>query len=123
MFGIQLRRPYAAVVIILATFVAAITMGTHEDAAFQKTAFVFSTVLIGGFGAKASIAVAGGALKVAVLLIASVLLMFSVALYFVPQAIFTAFVLETTAQVAGGAVVVVVGDLLDRQVADGQRRA
>lgn len=119
MFGIQIKRPYAAAVILLATFVAAYTMGTHDVASFQKTAFVFASVLIGGFGAKASIAVAGGALKVAVLLIASVLAMFMVAMHFVPVEIFSAFVLETTAQVAGGAVVVVVGDLLNRQVSDG----
>ena len=118
MSGIRLKRPYAAIVIVLATLVAALTMATHSDPLFQKVAFVFATVLIGGFGAKASIAVAGGSLKVAVLLIVAVLTMFEVALNFVAPEVFASFVLESTAQVSGGAVVVVVGDLLNRQVSD-----
>ena len=115
----MLKRPYAALVILMATVVASWTMATHDETALQKTAFIFATVLIGGFGAKATIAVAGGALKVAVLLVASVLAMFMTAMHFVAPEVFNGFVLETTAQVAGGAVVVVVGELLTRQINDG----
>ena len=114
----RLRRPYAAIVILMATIAAAWVMATNEALLAQKVAFGFASVLIGGFGAKGSIAVAGGALKVAVLLMASILTMFLTAVHFMAPEAFTASVLENTGQIVGGAVVVVVGDLLNRQTTD-----
>ena len=113
------KRPYAALVVIMATAVAAAAMSIHPEPAMQKVAFTLATVLVGGFGAKASLAVAGGAFKVAVLMVGCILTLFTCAVLFVDHVVFAAFVLESTAQVVGGAVVVVVGDLLARQIGNG----
>lgn len=110
------KKPYAAIVILLATLLAVGVMASHPDPAFQKVGFIFATVLIGGFGAQAVLAVGIGALRLAVLMVSAILAMFAAAVFFVDAAVFTAFVLDNTAQVAGGAVLGVLGELLRRSM-------
>ena len=117
---ISFRRPYAASVVIMATATVGLLMALHPDVQIQKVAFNLASILIAGFGTKCAIAISGGALKVALLMVASVLTMFVIAALFVNAEVFKAFVLENTAQVVGGVIIVVVDELLTRQVSDGR---
>ena len=61
------------------------------------------------WSAKAVVAIATGAYKVALLMFASILSMFLGAIWFVDAVVFAGFALEEAAQIVGGAIVVGVG--------------
>ena len=109
-----LKRPYAAMLVGMATLTVLAVMIMHPEPAYQKVGYIFATILFGGFGAKAVVAIATGAYKVALLMFASILAMFLGAIFLVDAVVFAGFALEEAAQIVAGAIVVGVGEFLAR---------
>ena len=110
----SLKRPYAALLVAMATATVLAVMVLHPEPSYQKVGYILATILFGGFGAKAVVAIATGAYKVALLMFASILSMFLGAIWFVDAVVFAGFALEEAAQIVGGAIVVGVGEFLAR---------
>ena len=110
----SLKRPYAAILVAMATATVLAVMVMHPEPSYQKVGYILATILFGGFGAKAVVAIATGAYKVALLMFASILGMFLGAIWFVDAVVFAGFALEEAAQIVGGAIVVGVGEFLAR---------
>ena len=108
------KRPFAAILVAMATATVLVVMVMHPEPSYQKVGYILATILFGGFGAKSMVAIATGAYKVALLMFASILLMFLGAIWFVDAVVFAGFALEEAAQVVGGAIVVGVGEFLAR---------
>ena len=96
------KRPYASVVILMATVTTCLLMSYHPAIPMQKVAFDLASILVGGFTVKTSVAIATGAHKVAVLMVACVLAMFVCAFLFDDHQVFSGFTLENAAQAVGG---------------------
>ena len=108
-----IRAPYTFLMVIMATS-AACYMLIHPNLGVEKAAFIFSAILMGGFGSKALLAVMIHALKTALLMMGCAILLLLVAITMTDADVFKDAAVEGVASGLGGSIIVIIGALLER---------
>lgn len=112
----SIKAPWVFLVVLMATIVACYLV-IYDGLGVEKAAFGFSSLIIGGFLTKSLLAVGINALRTMLLMVFCALLLLVVNVTFTDSAVFKDAAVEGLLSFAGGALIVLIGALLERQKA------
>ena len=113
----SVKAPWVFMVVIMATAVAAY-LTIHNGLGVEKAAFQFASILVGGFLTKTLLAIAIGAMRTMLLMVFCALLLIVVTITFTDASVFKDAAVEGLMSFSGGALIVIVGALLERHRTD-----
>ena len=115
-FLASIKAPWTFLVVLMATVIACYLV-INGSLGVEKAAFGFSSLLVGGFLSKTVLAVGIGAMRTMLLMVFCALLLVVVNVQFTDSDVFKDSAVEALLNFAGGALIVLIGVLLERHKA------